>query len=84
MRLTGDMRRETLRVVYDSQPYLVTLNDEGRLEHAYGPFTPGTEPNLAECGPDSEVHGQDLRAALESLLPLSPALPSAEDTLAGG
>ena len=78
------MRREALRVIYDSQPYLVTVSDGGRLDRAYGPFTPGTEPNLAECGPEVEVRSESLRATLESLLPISPALPSGEDTLAGG
>jgi hypothetical protein len=78
------MRHDAVRVVYDSQPYLVTLSENGRLEHAYGPFTPGTEPNLDECNPDSEVRSQRVRAALEALLPVSPALPSGEDTLAGG
>lgn len=78
------MRREALRVVYDSQPYLVTLSDEGRLEHAYGPFTPGTEPNLAECRPELEIRDGSLLATLEYLLPLSPTLPSGEDSLAGG
>jgi hypothetical protein len=78
------MRPEALRVIYDSQPYLVTVSDEGLLEHAYGPFTPGTEPNLAECSPDSEVRSASLRAALQSLIPLSPTLPSNEDSLAGG
>lgn len=78
------MNREALRVVYDSQPYLVTVSAEGRLERAYGPFTPGTEPNLAECSPDSEVRSESLRVALETLLPLSPTLPSGEDSLAGG
>jgi hypothetical protein len=78
------MRHDAVRVVYESQPYLVTLGGEGRLEHAYGPFTPGTEPNLADCSPSSEVRSQRVRAALEALLPISPALPSGEDTLAGG
>ncbi len=78
------MRPETLRVVYESRPYLVTRLDDGGLERAYGPFTPGTDPNLAEVGPDSEVREPALLAALEDLLPLSPMLPSGEDTLAGG
>lgn len=78
------MRREALRVIYESQPYLVTLSDDGCLEHAYGPFTPGTEPSLAECSPESEIRSESLRATLESLLPISPALPSGEDTLAAG
>lgn len=78
------MRDNALRVVYRSRPYLVTLNEDGLVDHAYGPFTPGTEPNLIECGPEVEVHDPRTRAAMQALLPLSPKLPMAEDTLAGG
>jgi hypothetical protein len=77
------MREDAVRVVYDNQPYLVIRHDDGSLERAYGPFTPGTEPSLAECGPEQQVRSQSLLAALEELLPISPVLPPADDTLAG-
>jgi hypothetical protein len=78
------MRAEALRVVYNSRPYLVTRHEDGSLERAHGPFTPGTEPSLAEVGPEVEVRDPAVLAALEGLLPISPMLPSGEDTLAGG
>lgn len=78
------MRPEYVRVVYDNLPYLVVRREDGSLERAYGPFTPGTEPNLAECTDETEVTSGELLATLEDLLPISPALPSSEDTLAGG
>jgi hypothetical protein len=78
------MRPEALRVVYDSRPYLVTRHDDGEVDRAYGPFAPGTEPSMAEVGPELEVRDPAVLAALEDLLPISPALPSGADTLAGG
>lgn len=72
-----------IRVVYDNQPYLVLRNDDGSLDRAYGPFSPGVEPALGECGPDSEVKSARVLATLVHLLPVSPALPSNEGTLAG-
>jgi hypothetical protein len=78
------MRPEFVRVVYESQPYLVVRRDDGSLERAYGPFTPGTEPDLSECTEEVAVRSGSLLAALQELLPISPALPSSEDTLAGG
>lgn len=78
------MRPDVVRVVYDNRPYLVTRNDDGSLERAYGPFVPGAEPSLADCGPANQVGSPALLSALESLLPVSPALPSHDDTLAGG
>ena len=78
------MRPELVRVVYDNQPYLVVRRDDGALESACGPFTPGTEPNLSDCTDEMRVGDQGLLAALEDLLPISPELPSYEDTLAGG
>lgn len=77
------MHPEASRVVYNSQPYLVLRREDGSIEHAYGPFTPGTEPNLSECAPDTEVHDQALLTTLRDLLPVSPQLPPHEDTLAG-
>jgi hypothetical protein len=78
------MRPEAVRVVYQSRPYLVTRRDDGSLDRAYGPFTPGTEPSLAEVNQAAEVRDETVLAALEDLLPISPALPSRDDTLAGG
>ena len=77
------MRPELVRVVYDNQPYLVVRQDDGSLERAYGPFTPGTEPNLGDCTDEMRVTDASLLASLEDLLPISPELPSNEDTLAG-
>ncbi|HEX5039685.1 MAG TPA: hypothetical protein VFW95_06095 [Candidatus Limnocylindria bacterium] len=73
-----------VRVVFDNLPYLVVVADDGTLERAYGPYAPGTEPNLADAVAASEVTDPDLLSTLEALLPLSPALPSSESTLAGG
>ena len=78
------MRPEALRVVYDSRPYLVSRAEDGSVDRAYGPFTPGTEPSFGEVGPEVEVHDPVVIAALEELLPVSPMLPSGADTLAGG
>jgi hypothetical protein len=70
--------------VYDSRPYLVTRREDGAIDRAYGPFTPGTEPSLAEVGPELAVRDSAVLSALEDLLPVSPLLPSGADTLAGG
>ena len=84
----GACRRATdtdgVRVVFDNLPYLVVRAEDGRIERAYGPYAPGTEPNLADAAPASEVTDPDLLGTLEGLLPLSPELPGAESTLAGG
>ena len=77
------MTTETVRVVFDNQPYLVICADDGSIDRAYGPFTPGTEPNLVECTPDTQVTEPALLADLLRLLPVSPRLPASEDTLAG-
>ena len=78
------MAADTVRVIYDNMPYLVIRAEDGSLARAHGPFTPGTEPNLAECTPENEVSSASLLASLEDLLPISPPLPASEDTLAGG
>jgi hypothetical protein len=78
------MRPEFVRVVYENQPYLVVRREDGALSRAYGPFTPGTEPDLAACTDETAVESHRVLAALQELLPISPALPSSEDTLAGG
>jgi len=78
------VRHEFTRVVYDNQPYLVDRKDDGSLDRAYGPFTPGTEPNVADCTDEMRVTTASLLATLEALLPISPQLPSNEDTLAAG
>jgi hypothetical protein len=74
---------QPVRVVFDNQPYLVTRSEDGSLERAYGPFSPGVEPALGECGPENEARGEGLLATLRDLMPISPELPSNEDTLAG-
>ena len=77
------MHAEAIRVISDNQPYLVIPAEDGSVERAYGPFTPGTEPSLAECTSDMEVRGQEVLATLGGLIPISPELPTHEDTLAG-
>lgn len=77
------MHDDAVRVVYENQPYLVIQRADGSLERAYGPFTPGTEPSLAECGPETEVRSPSLLASLEQLVPISPSLPNSDDTLSG-
>lgn len=76
------MHPQASRVVYNNQPYLVLTLEDGSVERAYGPFTPGTEPSLSECAPDTEVHEHALLAKLQALLPISPDIPSPDDTLA--
>ena len=78
------MTHRPVRVVFDNRPYLVTRRDDGSVARAFGPFAPGTEPALAECRPDNEVRSSATRDALQLLIPLSPELPAAGDTLAGG
>jgi hypothetical protein len=70
------------RVVFDNMPYLVELDEDGSISQAFGPFTPGTEPSLAECGDGNRVRDSGLLATLASLLPLSPDIPAGDDTLA--
>jgi hypothetical protein len=77
------MHPRAIRVVYDNLPYLIVRGEDGDVERAYGPFTPGTEPSLAECTSDMEVRDRSLLATLRDLLPISPELPTHEDTLAG-
>jgi hypothetical protein len=77
------MHSDATRVVYENQPYLVLRDEDGNVECAYGPFTPGTEPSLAACTPDMEVKSAALLGILRELLPISPELPASEDTLAG-
>ena len=77
------MRPEFVRVVYDNQPYMIVRHDDGSLNRAYGPFTPGTEPNLSECTDERLVSSGDVLSSLAALVPISPELPSSEDTLAG-
>jgi hypothetical protein len=71
-----------IRVVFDNRPYLVTLDADGALDRAYGPFAPGTEPSLTDCNASTEVHSSATRNALELLLPISPEVTA--DTLARG
>ena len=72
------------RVIHRNVPYLVELAADGTVVAAFGPFTPGTEPCLAECSTHTQVRDAALIASLTRLVPTSPDLPAAEDTLAGG
>ncbi len=74
---------QPVRVVYDNQPYLIIRSDDGSVDRAYGPFSPGVEPAMGECGPENEVRSEGLLATLRDLMPISPELPFNEDTLAG-
>ena len=77
------MHPPATRVIYDDRPYLVVVDGEGSVTAAYGPFAPGTEPSMTECGPDTQVDDAALVERLRHLIPISPELPVAEDTLAG-
>ena len=72
---------QATRVVFENQPYLLVT--ERGFERMFGPFSPGTEPALTECSPDTEVFDPELRRLLQGLKPLSPDLPQSADTLAG-
>lgn len=72
-----------VRVVYDNQPYVVTRREDGSIGHAFGPFTPGTEPSLEECSAEQEIRDPVLLATLTDLLPISPAFSASDDNLAG-
>jgi hypothetical protein len=77
------MKPPVVRVVYDNLPYLIVPGEDGSLDRAYGPFTPGTEPSLAEAGHHNEVRDPDTLHALSKLIPISPTVPPARDTLSG-
>ena len=78
------MSGEAVRVVYNNLPYLVIREADGSLVQAHGPFTPGTEPNLAECNDRNRVESEDLLVELDQLLPVSPSVPASRATLADG
>ncbi len=78
------MSEEAARVVYNNLPYLVIREADGSLLQAHGPFTPGTEPNLAECNDRNRVESEDLLVELDQLLPVSPSIPTSRATLADG
>jgi len=78
------MHAPATRVIYRIQPYLLELSADGSVVAGFGPFTPGTEPSLAECTADTQVQDAEILDRLTRLLPISPDLPAAEDTLAGG
>jgi hypothetical protein len=78
------MHPPATRVVYRSVPYLLETDADGAVVAAFGPFTPGTEPSLDECSADTQVRDAALLDRLARLVPISPDLPAAEDTLAGG
>lgn len=82
--LEQGMHLPATRVVYRNQPYLVESSADGSVVAAFGPFTPGTEPSLVECRADNQVQDAELLDRLTSLVPISPDLPAAADTLAGG
>ena len=82
--LEQGMHPPATRVVYRNQPYLLESSADGSVVAAFGPFTPGTEPSLIECRADNQVRDAELLDRLTGLVPISPALPAAEDTLAGG
>lgn len=77
------MQPAPIRVVYDNQPYLVIRREDGSIERAFGPFTPGTEPSLQECSVENAIRDPVLLATLTDLLPISPTLPASQDNLAG-
>lgn len=74
---------QPVRVVYENQPYLVIRSEDGSVDRAYGPFSPGIEPALGECRPESEVSSEAVLAALRDLMPISPELPFSDDNLSG-
>jgi hypothetical protein len=78
------MSGEAARVVYKNLPYVVIREPDGALVQAHGPFTPGTEPNLAECDDRNRVRSEDLLVELDQLLPVSPSIPPSRGTLADG
>ncbi len=78
------MHPPATRVIYRAQPYLVELNPDGSVVAAFGPFAPGTEPSLAECSVETQVQDAEVLDQLTRLVPRSPDLPAAKDTLAGG
>jgi len=71
-----------VRVVYDNQPYLVYTDADGRLDHAHGPFVPGTEPSVEECTDENEVRDPETLAALAKLVAISPTLRPSQSSLA--
>lgn len=75
------MHAPTVRVVLDNQPYLLIL-DDGSTPRAHGPFSPGTEPSLAMCSTDNQVHDPEVVRRLRELAPQSPTLPDTKDTMA--
>jgi len=78
------MTSPPVRIVYDNLPYLVLIGEDGSLSQAWGPFTPGTEPSMAERGEANEVRDAATLAALSKLIPISPSLPAADDNLSHG
>lgn len=76
------MHAPTVRVVLDNQPYLLMLADDGSTLRAHGPFSPGTEPSLAMCSADNEVHDPRVVRRLRELASQSPTLPDTKDTMA--
>lgn len=78
------MHPPATRVIHRNRPYLLEMNADGSVVAAFGPFAPGTEPCLSECSSDTRVQDATLLERLTRLMPISPDLPAAEDSLAGG
>lgn len=72
------------RIIYRHLPYLAVLDKAGNVRRAHGPFTVGTEPNVADCTTDNEVRDQQLLGTLDNLTAVSPTVPDNKDTLAAG
>lgn len=66
-----------VRVVHDYQPYLAVRRADGSLRRAFGPFTPGTEPFIAESGPNDGIRDRAVFGKLQDSMPWSP-LPAHE------
>lgn len=75
------MTRE-VRVVLDNRPYLIYTAADGTLDHAHGPFSPGTEPSLGDCTDENEVLDAEVLDALATLMPISPTLRHSQESLA--
>lgn len=78
------MHPPATRVIHRDRPYLLEVNADGSVVAAFGPFAPGTEPCLAACNADTRVQDAELLDCLTRLVPISPDLPAAEESLAGG
>ena len=78
------MHPTTLRIVHDDLPYLLVFDDDGAVQRAHGPFSPGTEPSLTMCTPENQVTDPDQLVVLTELAPLSPVVPGSKESLSEG